>query len=138
MLPVCRPSDLFSFPLASQSADSVGFDKKITSKCENPGDFLTGSSVCVCLDHAGGFKYTTAHRQRMTNALRSSEAVINVSVNESRGASVCRNRRLVANQANYTLSTHSFCQRDITALGLWLITGIMFYCVSDVLTEQAS
>jgi len=103
-----------------------------------PEIFLTGSSVCVCLDHAGGFKHTPTHRQRMTNAPRSSEAVINVSVNESRGASVCRNGRLAANQVNDTLSTHSSCQRDITALGLWLITGIIFECVSGVLTEQAS
>lgn len=94
--------------------------------------------MCVRLDHAGGFKHTPAHRQRMTNAPRSSEAVINVSVNEGRGASVCRNGRLAANQVNYTLSTHSFCHRDITALGSWLITGIMFDCVSGVLTEQAS
>lgn len=102
-----------------------------------PVIFLTESSVYVCVDHAGGFKHTPSHHQRMTNALRSSEAVINVSIIESRGASVCRKGRLADNRVNYTLSTHSCCQRD-TALGSWLITGMLFDCVSGVLTEQAS
>lgn len=59
--------------------------------------------VCVCVDHAGRLKRTPPHHQRLTNALRSSEAAINVSIIESRGASVCHNGGLADNQANYIL-----------------------------------
>ncbi|KAK2869773.1 hypothetical protein Q8A67_024165 [Cirrhinus molitorella] len=58
------------------SSDCVGFDKKHLS-VKNLVNLLTKSLVCVCVDHAGGLKHTPPHHQRLTNALRSSEAVIN-------------------------------------------------------------
>lgn len=70
--------------------------------------------MCVCVDHAGGLKHTPSLHQRLTNALRSSEAVINVSIIESRGAVVCHNGGLADNQANSILSSYSCCQTHMT------------------------